>query len=141
MDKRTPVSAIMTVDVITVAPDDTMDKVQAIFRDHEIHHIPVTENGKVVGIISESDYLRLQNSFSLFKTKSSEDYNDVLMRSLLVKEVMTQQVAKLRPDDTVALAAGFFRENLFRALPIVEPNGKLAGIVTTYDLLNFAFRD
>ncbi len=141
MDKTTSVSSIMTTNVITVSPDDTMDKVQNIFRENGIHHVPVTENGKVVGIISHSDYLRLQNTFTLFKTAKSEEYNSSIMRSLLVKEVMTKQVAKLEATDTVELAAGFFRENLFHALPVVDPEGKLVGIVTTYDLLNFAFSD
>ncbi len=140
MDKALPVSHIMTTNVISVRPDDTMDIVQDIFRKNEIHHIPVIDNEKVVGIISHSDYLELLNTFTLFKTEESERYNNAVMSSLLVKEVMTKQVAKLNPDDSVEVAAGFFRENLFRALPVVDKDGNLKGIVTTYDLLNYAFR-
>lgn len=139
MDKYMPVSSIMTTNVISVSPNQTMDKVQDIFRKHNIHHLPVTDNGKVVGIISHSDCLRLQNSFTLFNTESSERYNNAIMHSLLVKEVMVKQVAKLEPTDSVEVAAGFFRENLFHALPVVDKDGQLAGILTTYDLLNYAF--
>ena len=139
MDKYMPVSSIMTTNVISVSPNQTMDKVQDIFRKHNIHHLPVTDNGKVVGIISHSDCLRLQNSFTLFNTESSERYNSAIMHSLLVKEVMIKQVAKLEPTDSVEVAAGFFRENLFHALPVVDKDGQLAGLLTTYDLLNYAF--
>ena len=75
---------------------------------------------KVIGIVSKSDYLKLLHGFTLFKTHKSEEYNDAIMRSLLIKEVMTKQVATINPEDTIELAAGFFRENLFHALPVVD---------------------
>lgn len=132
---------IMSSPVITVHTDDTMLKVQEIFTKNNIHHLPVIEEGnKVVGILSKSDYLRLLHGFTLFKTEKSISYNDAILRSLLVGEVMTRQVATLSPEDTVEMAAGFFRENLFHALPVVSA-GKLVGIVTTFDLLTYAFTD
>ncbi len=140
MDK-TMVSQIMTTTVITVRPTDTMDRVSDIFRTNNIHHIPVVEENKVVGILSKSDFYRLQHTFSFFKNERSEAYNDALMRSLLVREVMTKQVAKLQPEDTLELAVGFFRENLFHALPVVDKEGNLVGIITTFDLLTHAYND
>lgn len=139
-DRSTTVGQIMSTPVITVGPDDTMKKVQDIFRMNNIHHIPVVVDGKVAGIVSKSDYLRLLHGFTLFKTEKSVEYNDAIMRSLLVGEVMTKQVATLGPEDTVEMAAGFFRENLFHALPVVS-KGKLVGIVTTFDLITFAFSE
>lgn len=141
MEKSMQVGQIMTTEVIFLGPNDTMDKVQKIFRAHNIHHIPIIDQEKVVGIISKSDYLKLLHGFTLFKTHKSEEYNDAIMRSLLVKEVMTRQVATINPDDTIELAAGFFRENLFHALPVVDQNGSLVGIITTFDLLNYAFNE
>ena len=130
----------MSTPVITVSPSDTMDRVQTIFRTNNIHHIPVVEDGKVVGIISNSDYLRLLHGFTLFRTEKSEQYNDAILRSLLASEVMTRQVATLSPKDSLMMAVGFFRENLFHALPVVD-NGKLVGIVTTFDLLTYAYSE
>ena len=137
-DKTTTVGQIMSTPVITVSPDDTMSKVQDTFRKNNIHHIPVIDKGKVVGIISKSDYFRLLHGFTLFKTEKSNEYNDAIMRSLLVGEVMTKQVATLNPEDSLEMAAGFFRENLFHALPVVD-KGKLVGIITTFDLITYAF--
>jgi len=141
MDKTTKVGAVMTTEVITVGPNDTMDKVQDIFRKHNIQHVPIVDQRKVVGMVSKADYLKLLHGFTLFRTNKSEEYNDAIMRSLLVKEVMTRQVATLRPEDSVELAAGFFRENYFHALPVIDKEMNLVGIVTTYDLLNYAFSD
>lgn len=141
MDKTMQIGQIMTTEVIFLRPNDTMDRVQQIFKTHNIHHIPIIDDDKVVGIISQVDYLKLLHGFTLFKTHKSEEYNNAIMRSLLVKEVMTKQVATISPDDTIDLAAGFFRENLFHALPVVDKNGSLVGIITTFDLLNYAFNE
>lgn len=142
IDRTTTVSEIMTTDVIFLRPGDTMEKVADIFRMNNIHHIPIIdENGKVVGIVSQADYHKILHGFTLFKTEKSEEYNKAILRSLLVKEVMTKQVAKLNPDDKLTVAAGFFRENLFHAIPVVDRKGSLIGILSTYDMLNFAFRE
>jgi CBS domain-containing protein len=137
-DKTTTVAQIMSTPVITVGPNNTMSDVQDIFRKNNIHHIPVVNEDKVVGIISKSDYYRLLHGFTLFKTHKSEQYNDAIMRSLLAEEAMTRQVATLDPDDSLEMAVGFFRENLFHALPVVDKD-KLVGIVTTFDLLTHAY--
>lgn len=142
IDPTTKISEVMTRDVLFVRPDDTMEKVDELFRTHNIHHLPVLdENGKVVGIVSKTDYFKIIHGFTLFRNEKMESYNKAILRSLLVKEVMTKQVAKLHPDDTVMVAAGFFKENLFHAIPVVDSDGKLVGIVTTYDLLNYAYRE
>jgi len=141
MNKTMEVSQLMTKKVFFVRPDDTMDKVNDIFRLNNIHHIPVVEEGgKVIGIISQSDYFRILHGFTLFKSAKTEEYNDAMSRSLLVSEVMTTQVAKLSPNDTLDVAMGFFRENLFHAMPVVDEEGKLVGILSTFDLLNYAFQ-
>lgn len=135
-------STIMTEDVIYVLPNDTLDKVQDIFNRNNIHHIPVVNTGmEVVGIISKSDYLLLCDHLTLFRKELNEQNNLRFFQSLLVEEVMSKQVAKLRIHDTIYMAAAFFRENLFHAIPIIDDENKLVGIVSTHDLLNYAFRD
>lgn len=142
MDKNISIKQIMTTDVLFVGPNDLMSKVSDIFKSHDFHHIPVVEaDGTVVGIISKSDYYRLQNTFTLFKRKDAEEYNQAVFRTLLAKEVMTSHVATLHPEDRIQIAVGIFKENLFHAMPIVDDQKKLVGMLSTYDLLNYAFRD
>lgn len=142
IDPTLKVSQIMTTDVMFVRPDDTMSKVDEIFRTNNIHHLPVLNSeGVVVGMVSKTDYFKVLHGFTLFRTEKSEEFNKAILRSLLVKEVMTKQVAKLHPDDSIMVAAGFFRENLFHAIPVVDDESKLVGIVSTYDMLNYAFRE
>lgn len=141
MDRSTLIKEIMTTEVISVRPTDTMDKVDRIFNTADIHHIPVvSEDRKVTGIISKSDYFKILHGFTLFKAPVSKTYNEAVLRSLLAKEVMTQQVATLHPEDTVSRAADYFRENRFHAIPIVDEQRRLAGILSTYDLINSMFK-
>jgi CBS-domain-containing membrane protein len=141
-DRTTSIANIMTRDVFFVHPNDTMQRVDELFKTHNIHHIPVIDDDShVVGIISKVDYLKILHGFTLFKTDKSMEYNKAILRSLLVGEVMTKQVATLQPEDTVDVASGYFRENLFHAIPVVDRQKKLVGIVTTFDMLNFAFME
>ncbi|MBK9016645.1 MAG: CBS domain-containing protein [Saprospiraceae bacterium] len=141
-DRTTTIANIMTRDVFFAHPDDTMQRVDELFTANNIHHIPVIDNdSRVVGIVSKSDYLKILHGFTLFKTEKSVEYNKAILRSLLVSEVMTKQVATLQPEDTVDIAAGYFRENLFHAIPVVDRQKKLVGILTTFDMLNFAFME
>lgn len=140
MEKNINIGQLMTTQVITVRPDETMERVAYLFRTNNIHHLPVVDENRVVlGMISKSDYYRLQDTFTLFNTEKSRSINETLFRSLLVEEVMVRQVAKLHPEDKILVAVGVFRENLFHAMPVVDKAGKLVGILSTYDLLNYAF--
>lgn len=135
------VGNIMTTLPVTVGPNDTLLKVKEIFGSMNIHHIPVVKNKKVVGIISKNDFLAISNAFPLFNEAKRESYNDKLYATLLVEEVMTKQVAKVNPEDSIEIVGGIFRENLFHALPVVDEKGELVGIITTFDLLNYFFND
>lgn len=129
----------MTTKVISIQPRDTMDKVDRIFQTNSIHHIPVVEEAQVVGMISKSDYYQILHGFTLFKAPVSKTYNEAVLRSLLVREVMTKQVACLRPEDSLTKAADYFRENRFHAIPITDAAGQLVGILSTYDLITHCF--
>lgn len=134
------VQQVMTTEVLSVHPEDTMEVVHNIFNSTDIHHLPVVNNeAQVVGIISKSDYYSISNAFPLFRPDLRRAANERLFKSLLVEDVMTRQVATLYPDDPITVAAGYFKENIFHAIPIVSRDGKLMGILTTFDLLNYFF--
>lgn len=134
------IKELMTRDLVTIGPMDLMNKVKEIFDTHSFHHIPVTnEDGSLAGIISKHDYNIILSTFSIFKSSRADLDNRKVMGSMVAKDVMTKQVAKLMPEDTLSVAVELFKENLFHALPVVDQEGKVVGILSTYDLLNFAF--
>lgn len=138
MNTSTPVSEIMTTSLTTVPPNMTLDKVKHLFETHDFHHIPVVENGSLRGILSKLDIYRVAHCIDLFHSKSNAEYNDRLFKSLLAEEVMASNATVIAPDDTVGYAATLFNKNEFHALPVVVGE-KLVGMVTTYDLIQYAY--
>jgi len=55
---ETPVRDIMTSDVVTVSPDQTIDDCMGFMTDKRIRHLPVIEKGKVIGLISIGDVVK-----------------------------------------------------------------------------------
>lgn len=121
-----PISRIMTREVLTVKPGDDLNVVKNILFSKRIHHLPVLEGKKMVGIITSFDLVKLG--------KAHEDY-----AGITVESVMTRGVATLGPNEKIGAAAEVFLENLFHGLPIVNERGELVGIVTTHDILKYEF--
>lgn len=138
MNLLAPVSTIMTKDLITLGPEDNLKKVQEIFESKNIHHLPVVDKGQLTGMLSKSDYLFFRKGF--VNTDSENELDQMRLKTSKVKEVMTNRLAKLEPQDRIQAAVEVFKENLFHAIPIVE-DGYLRGIVTTLDIINHLSRD
>ncbi|MBK7224426.1 MAG: CBS domain-containing protein [Saprospiraceae bacterium] len=119
------VGSIMTTNLITVGPSDTLQTVKDILISRRIHHVPVVEEGKMVGLVSIDDLFKLNINHS--------DYGNTL-----VSTVMTKKLAKVESTDKIGTAAEVFMEHLFHALPVVD-DGKLVGIVTSFDLLKYEY--
>lgn len=136
-----PVTEVMSRELYVVRPEDTLERVNEVFRAKAIHHIPVINTeGKLCGIVSKTDFLKVNHMLCIFDVKKYSEYNLKLYKAVHVEEIMTKHVATLAPTDALTVAAGIFSENLFHALPVVD-KGNLVGIVTTQDLLGYCFSE
>lgn len=131
----TPVSAIMTDHVITVNPGDKLKVVDDIFHQHRIHHIPVVDGRKIIGMISKSDLLHFVRGFT--SRKEDLDANEADLQSHTAEEIMTRHLAKVEPSDRVNVVLEVFKENLFHAIPVVNEDDELVGIITTFDIIRW----
>jgi CBS domain-containing protein len=142
MIKYAEVRDLMTRPVVTLHPSDTMEQAATIFDNQNFHHIPIVgDDHKIAGMISRHDYYKILNAFTIFETENSRTCNRATLRALLTRDVMTKQIATIRQDDPLEKAVGIFQENLFHALPVVNEQKELVGILTTFDLLNYAFKN
>lgn len=134
------VGDVMSTELITVKQDTVLKDVNQIFENENIHHIPVVANdGHFMGIISKSDILLLLDWGTKLSLPASIRKNFFMLSSNLAKDVMQANVIKVSPDDTIQRCVQIFRENYFRALPVVNDEGQLQGIITTYDLMILAY--
>lgn len=120
-----PIDRIMTLDPATVSPRDGAAEARRILDSNVIHHLPVVENGRLVGIVSSSDLLKLHLL----------DENLAFTSSTTVAQIMETQVVVIERDATMRDAAEKLSMGGFHALPVVGPGRKLVGIVTSGDLV------
>jgi acetoin utilization protein AcuB len=124
----------MTRKVFTVTPDHSLLDARELMKTQKFRHIPVVEEGgKLVGIISDRD-IRSAMPSSLYYESGSEREREKLER-FRVKDVMTANVISLSLRDTIQDALLLLRKHKFGALPVVDDEGILVGILTTRDLM------
>ena len=126
--KTTPISKIMTKNVVCVSPDQKLLDVKHIYENKKFHHhIPVTEDDKLVGMVSLVDFM--------YRIKGAGmDDNNAVYRELSVKDIMTPSPFFRTTDTTVEDVAEELAKGNYRAIPIVE-DYKVVGIVSTADII------
>lgn len=122
-----PLHTIMTPNVVTLSPGDTLGQAREIFLNKHIHHLPIVDGKKLVGLIT---------SWDIFKLGLSA----VAYQDMRISEVMSTHLATLDPDQHIGAAAEVLMEHLFHAVPIVNEHHELVGIITTYDVLRYEYR-
>lgn len=133
------VDKIMTTKVVTVFETATFSEVKKIFDNHHFHHIPVLDfDNKLKGIISKEDLAKA--SYLLTLKTTGKTYTQKEFDYISAKDMMSVYPVFLTPDDEIDLAADVFLSNKMHALPILD-DGRLIGIVTTHDLLRYAFTE
>jgi len=140
MKKNTPVSTIMTKDVLTVQLDDALADVHELVRKHHIRHVPVLHGKQLVGIISRTDLNRLTFS-SLFAGEGDTD--EAVFEMLNISQVMSHKPRVVKETDSIKQVAEILSKEEFHALPVVAKNdeSKLVGIVTTTDVIKYMLEE
>lgn len=120
------VGQFMSTDLFTVQPEDLIDLAASVMDWRHIRHVPVeNEEGKLVGLITHRNLLRLVSTGSLEKS----------MNSITVREVMVPNPVTVPPSTPTLEAIKIMREQRIGCLLVVEA-GQLVGIVTSYDFLD-----
>ena len=128
--KPTLISKIMTKNVVCVSPQQKIIDVKHIYEKKKFHHhIPVTENNKLVGMVSLVDFMYKIQGAGL-------DDNNTVYNDLTVRDIMTSNPLSLSTDTSIKEVARELAKGKYHAIPIVE-NEKLKGIVSTADIIKF----
>jgi acetoin utilization protein AcuB len=121
----------MSTNVITIDEDVSMMEASRLMKQHGIQHLPVMREGRLAGIVSDRDLKEAQPS----KASTLDIYElYYLLDQLKVKEIMAQKLRTAHPDDTIEKAAALMLKHDISALPVVNDEGHLEGIITKGDL-------
>ena len=146
------VKEIMTKEVYAVTTDCTVEKAAALLNEHGVNGLPVVnEDGKVVGMVTEGDlikraaevkkptYLEILGGIIYFDTP--KEILDEFQKAMgkLVGEVMTKDVVTVIEDNTVEEAATILVRKRLKALPVVNKEGSLVGVLARRDILHFLY--
>lgn len=146
LSRQVTAAEIMTKDVVLVSEETPLAEVAAAMGARGISGVPVVdENGVVVGILSEKDFLRRmgvtekQNFMSLVAAcLASRGCVALPIKNQSAKDLMTSPVIMVQPDTTIMEIAELFAVRKVNRLPVVDAGGKLLGIVSRGDLVHTA---
>lgn len=126
---------IMTARVVTVEMDDKLEVVKDIFDTLHFHHLLVVdEHKRLNGIVSDRDLLR---ALSPQVGSAAETARDLATLNKRVHQIMTRRPMTLRPHSAVSEAVTLLLTQRFSCVPVVDDEGRPAGIVSWRDVLKF----
>ena len=125
------VREMMTTTVATLGRNDTLDLADDLMSMGRIRHLPVLDEGHVVGVVSQRDLFRSALAVAL---GYGERAQKLLLKTITVKRVMSEPAISIAPEATVTQATRVMLEHKIGCLPVVEGQ-TLVGIVTETDIL------
>lgn len=128
---------LMTTDVVTIGPDDTIKEAAQRMVRSRVSGLPVVdEDGRLIGIVTEGDFLERE----LDKESPTGGLRGGVAGSsanqaLTVREVMTASVVTIAPDATLTEAARLMTAKAVKRLPIIDSSGGVAGVLSRADIV------
>ncbi|MGH7430574.1 MAG: CBS domain-containing protein [Candidatus Methylomirabilales bacterium] len=122
----------MRTAVVLVRPSDSVWIALKLLGERHIRHLPVVEDGRLVGIVTDRD-IRLVYPSAVTADDKKQDPFDALEK-ISVGQIMTKRVFTVTPETSIADAARLLLERRIGGLPVVQGD-LLVGIITKTDIL------
>jgi len=123
---------IMSTELVTAAPADSLATVRTLMQDHRIHHVPVVDADRnLVGLVTLTDVLAATDSILRDEDSRLRD------AEIRVEDIMVRDVATIDEHASLRQAALFLEKHRIGCLPVVT-GGNLRGIVTDTDFVSVA---
>jgi acetoin utilization protein AcuB len=126
-----PVQDWMSKDLITIDEGTSIMKASKVMKQNDIQHLPVLSKGRLVGMVSDRDLKEATPSKA-----TTLDIHEMyyLLDKIAVKSLMSKTLVTIAPENTIEKAAAVMLKSHISALPVVDANGALAGIITKGDI-------
>jgi CBS domain-containing protein len=133
---------VMTTSVVTVDRITPYKEIARLLAEHQISGVPVLTMGRhVTGVVTETDLLAARDKNPMAGHRLVGSLTGRKRHpSRLAEQLMTSPAVTVGPDVTIAAAARLMNARHVRRLPVVDPDGKLLGIISRRDLLSVFLR-
>jgi len=125
------IEAIMSTNLITLPPSATVAEARTRMQENRIHHLPVTEGNKLVGLVTLTNVLAATDSFL------RDDQHRIHANDILIDEAMVKDVATVDISASLRQAALFLEKHQIGCLPVMDDD-HLVGIITETDFVAVA---
>jgi len=133
MKNDSPVAEVMTPHPRSVQIDQQLSDVRAALADHRIHHLPIVDGQRLVGIVSITDLLE----YGFRPRDTHQNLDDYLDAHFSIEQIMQADVVTIPNNSTIHDAAKALTTGSLHAVPVVDSEGNLVGIVTSTDLVSY----
>jgi CBS domain-containing protein len=124
------VGQYMTRSVKTVTRQVTLRELEALFEQHDFNAFPVTEGGKMLGIVTKFDFLR---AFAFTTGQMVPHYDELMNRHVV--EMMTEAVVHVEPSAPLTRVLQLMVSRNTRSLPVIDAASQLVGIISREDVM------
>jgi len=127
------VKTIMSTKIFTIGKDDSIKTLINIFEHVKFHHVPVLDENKLVGLISETELLRKMTQYPITKKNHSE-------MNFKIHQVMDRNPITIQQSDTIRTAIDNFLTSNIGCMPVVTKSGELKGMLSWKDVLQMTVK-
>lgn len=121
----------MSAPPVMIGSEESLQRAVDLLRKHNIRELPVVDNGRLVGIITDRDVREVSPSYPLFRDSEEIRHH---RENLKVAQAMTVEPLVISPEAPLVEAAKMLHTYRVGSLPVVE-DGKVVGVVSVTDIL------
>lgn len=133
MKNDAPVAQVMTPHPRSVQVTQKLSDARAALADGRLHHLPVVDGRRLVGIITTTDLL----GFGFGPRDSDEDLDESLNKHFAISQIMQTELVTIPSASSVRDAARVLATGALHAAPVVDDDQNLIGIVTSTDIVSY----
>ncbi|MBW6469943.1 MAG: CBS domain-containing protein [Methanosarcinaceae archaeon] len=124
---------IMQKDPIVASPGDRVSHIRHLILDNNIGRLPVMENGKLVGIVTEKDIVKAMRAF---RDVVSGNQQDARIKNLIVEDIMTRGVKTAYTNTSVSDVVKMMINENISGVPVLNLEDDMVGLITRRSVIN-----
>ena len=134
MKKNDSVTKIMSTNVAVIQEGQALSEVRTIMCNLDIHHVPIVNGTKLVGLVSFTDMMKIN---LVVNGADERSIGAIIDQQFKITDVMSSKLTTIRNTETIRQAAELLIEGHFHSLPVIDSADNIVGIVTSTDLIKY----